>query len=290
MVLLDKPHGITSFSAAHKVARIYGEKKVGHLGTLDPMATGVLPVLLGSATRLADYIPASEKAYSATLWLGICTDTYDITGTTVGTSQVSVNKDSVEEVLSRFRGEIMQTPPMYSAIKINGTPLYKLARAGVDAEIKPRRVNIYSLRLCGNPSENEYTIEVRCSKGTYIRSLVNDIGRALGCGAVLTALRRIESGRFPETQCRTVDEIANNPEKCIVTPAEAVGHLFAVYVSERQAVRFTNGGELDINRLSEDPPKNVPVKVMFNDILLGIAVADEEETLRPKCVLERPCN
>ena len=193
---IDKPRGWTSHDVVAKVRRLTGQRRVGHAGTLDPLATGVLLICIGQATRVAEYLMAGQKRYRATLRLGISTDTYDADGqVTRDAGTVNVSRQDVEDALAAFVGEIEQVPPMYSALKRGGQPLYKLARRGETVERRPRRVTIESLQVV-DWSPPEVTLEIVCSPGTYIRSLAHDLGERLGCGAHVTALRRLASGRF----------------------------------------------------------------------------------------------
>ncbi|MBQ7288959.1 MAG: tRNA pseudouridine(55) synthase TruB [Clostridia bacterium] len=289
LILLDKPEGVTSFGAVAAIRRIFGEKKAGHTGTLDPMATGVLPVLLGSATRLSDYLLSADKSYVATMRLGVVTDTLDRTGTVLSKREVQVGEEDFLNAMSRFRGEILQVPPMYSAIKQNGQPLYKLARQGVETERAARPVHIYEFTLLAHEAPDEYTVSVRCSKGTYIRTLCADLGEALGCGAILTALRRTSTGGFSITDCVTLEGLQERPQDFLLPLVRAVEHLPAVSVSEKQAIRFQNGGVLDLNRLQGLLPiPEIPVRVMQGDRLIGIGAVDREaNALRIRCVLHR---
>lgn len=254
VILLDKPEGITSFWAAAQLRRVCGEKKIGHTGTLDPMASGLLPVLLGGATKFADLLPSHDKAYRATFLLGAETDTLDITGRVVRQRYVAVNASDVERALAAFRGRITQIPPMYSALSQNGVRLYALARQGIEVERSAREVEIYRLELTQTDDvKGAYTIDVQCSAGTYIRSLVSDLGEALGCGAVLTALRRTEANGLSVTDARTLDGLrALSPQElsACVLPVDAVlADYPAVTVTEKQSVRFRNGGALDLARV-----------------------------------------
>lgn len=245
-VFLDKPAGMTSFTAANRVRRALGLKKAGHTGTLDPMATGVLVVMLGGATRFIEFIPSHDKAYEATFRLGITTDTLDSEGTVLTQTETAVTTAQVERAMSAFRGEIEQVPPMYSAIKKDGQKLYELARKGVEVERESRRVTIHELTLTGAEEENQtFSFAVSCSAGTYVRSLIADIGSALGCGAVMTALRRTAAHGVTIDRCVTLDEVN---EAC-VAPLTSLLTYPAVTVTAAQAKRFCCGGELDLNRL-----------------------------------------
>ena len=207
ILLVDKPSGWTSFDVLAKLRGALGTRKLGHSGTLDPMATGVLAVFVGRATTAADRQLNHDKTYEATLRLGIGTDTGDITGTVTRTAPVTADRDDVRAVLPRFVGPQMQLPPMVSAVKINGQPLYKAARRGEVVERKPRPVEIYSIEYLGSPAPGDHTIRVACSKGTYIRVLAEEIGAALGLPAALAALRRTRAGVFSIEQCHTLPEI-----------------------------------------------------------------------------------
>lgn len=256
IICVNKKKDITSFGVVSKLRGITSERKVGHTGTLDPMATGVLPVMLGGATRFLNYIPDSDKRYTASFRLGMTTDTLDITGTVLTTSEVDCDPADVERVLSKFRGEIEQVPPMYSAKSVDGVRLYELAREGKTVEREACGVEIKKLDLLSYDCESgEYVIDVLCSKGTYIRSLIDDIGRELGCGAVMTALERTQAMGFTLDDCVTLDELQDIKDTsgdfspCVTEVEKIFSAYKKVNVSSAQAVRFFNGGELDINRI-----------------------------------------
>ena len=224
-VFLDKEEGITSFIAAAKMRRIFGEKKAGHTGTLDPMATGVMTVALGGATRFIELMPSHEKAYCAVIKFGFSTDTLDITGEVTEKSDKKVSRKEFEGVLECFRGEIMQVPPMYSAIKKDGVRLYDLARKGIEVEREERKVTIKKLELVScDEKENEFTIDVLCSGGTYIRSLCSDIGEKLGVPCTMKSLRRTMANNIDISKCLTLEEIEKlcdeGREKEIITPVD----------------------------------------------------------------------
>jgi len=195
IINLYKPSGITSFEAVRKVKKISGEKKVGHTGTLDPLASGVLPICIGKATKLVDYIMQGEKNYKVKMKLGETTDTYDKEGKMISEAKVLCDLNEITHVIMSFKGEIMQVPPMYSALKVKGKRLYELARMGIEVERKARKINIYDITI-QNIDVPFVTFTVRCSKGTYIRSLCFDIGEKLKCGAVMYELERCASGIF----------------------------------------------------------------------------------------------
>ena len=190
IIIIDKPAGWTSMDVCAKLRGILHEKRVGHAGTLDPMATGVLPVFVGQATKAVSFAEGGKKVYEAVLQLGRVTDTQDTTGETLEERAVTVTADDVRAALPRFLGEIEQIPPMYSAIKVNGQKLYDLARQGKEVARKPRRITIYDLALTEELGNGQYALRVECSKGTYIRTLCHDLGQALGCGGCMAALRR----------------------------------------------------------------------------------------------------
>ncbi len=207
ILIVDKPAGWTSHDVVGKVRRLALTRRVGHAGTLDPMATGVLVVLVGRATRAAEYAEAQFKGYEAHIRFGLTTDTLDTEGRTLTETHVTPGLDEIRAVLPRFTGEIEQIPPMYSAIKVGGRKLYDIARAGGEVERKPRQVNITRLDCTGPLPDGDYALAVECSKGTYIRSLCADIGAALGCGACMSALRRTHSGPFCVENALTLEEI-----------------------------------------------------------------------------------
>ena len=229
ILLIDKSAGWTSSDVVVKLKGVLHQRRVGHAGTLDPMATGLLTVFAGRATRAVEFAEAHDKRYTAHLRLGMVTDTQDITGAVLARNDVSVTADDVRAVLARFLGEHEQTPPMYSAIKLNGKKLYEIARAGGTAERRPRRIRIDALTLIGE-DDGDYVLDVRCSKGTYIRALCDNIGAALGCGGCMSALRRTAAGNFTVDAAHTLDEViaaanAGEVEKLFIP----VDTLFASY-------------------------------------------------------------
>ncbi len=207
ILLVDKPQDWTSFDVAAKLKGLCKTRRIGHSGTLDPMATGLLVMFLGRATRAVPFAEEHEKRYIASLRPGLVTDTQDITGNVLEKNDCTVTAGELEEVLRAFRGEIAQVPPMYSAIRVNGRRLYDIARRGGEVERKPRPVTIRSLELIGEDERGDFLLDVRCSKGTYVRTLCHDIGQALGCGACLSSLRRTEVGTFRVEDAHTMDEL-----------------------------------------------------------------------------------
>lgn len=255
IICLDKQEHMTSFSTVARARRIVGEKKAGHAGTLDPMATGILPVLLGGATRFMEFLPVHDKGYRARIQLGMTTDTLDTTGTVLTRSGVRVSKAQVEQALAAFRGDILQVPPMYSALSKNGVRLYELARRGEEVERQARPVTIYRLELTEFDGQTqECTLNVLCSKGTYIRSLADDLGRMLGCGAVMSGLRRTYAVGFSLEDCVTLDTLSELAQQgklsqCMIPLERALAAYPSLSVTQAQAVRFANGGALDADRL-----------------------------------------
>lgn len=211
IIIIDKPEGISSFSAVARIRRLFGERKVGHTGTLDPLATGVLPILVGRAVKASDYLLTSDKHYIATLKLGIATDTEDITGSIISRSDNIPTEARVREVVASFIGSYEQTPPMYSAIKVGGKKLYELAREGKTVEREARTVTIENI-LVEKICDDEYTLDVTCSKGTYIRTLCADIGAALGSFGTMKTLRRAEAAGFTLSDAIPLDELENMSE------------------------------------------------------------------------------
>lgn len=292
LLLLNKPHGKTSYGAVSAVKKISGEKRVGHTGTLDPMATGVLPVLLGRATALASSMLDSDKKYTAGVKLGITTDTEDITGEIISKREVNITPERIYSVLSDFVGIQMQRPPLYSALKRGGIPLYKLAREGKSVEIPERKINVFSLNAVYiKPDCSEFTFDACVSKGTYIRSLVRDIGEVLGCGAVLSSLCRTSAAGFDISRCVSLDDLnAENIGDYLINEEQAVKHLRSVNVTEKQAVRFCNGGQLSFERTNISNPKaGELMRVKCGGLFLGIGFCDtENQQIGIKCIINYP--
>ena len=260
IIVVNKPQNFTSFDVVAVMRRLCGQRKIGHTGTLDPMATGVLPLLLGNAAKAQDILPDSDKEYVAGFRLGITTDTLDIWGEVREEKEVQCGREEILDILPRYTGEISQLPPMFSAVKKDGVRLYDLARQGIEVERTPRTVMISRLDLLSF-DDKSYTgqLKIACSKGTYIRSIIDDIGRDLGCGAVMTSLVRTRACGFTLDDSVTLDEIKelsregeqSENTKQLLRSCES---LFEVYrrisVSEKQASRFSNGGAIDIDRTS----------------------------------------
>ncbi len=289
VICLDKPEGISSFFAVKKVSRLLDTKKAGHTGTLDPMATGVLVIMLGSCTRFIDFLPESEKSYTARVMLGKNTDTLDITGDILEEKDVNVTEDELKKTAEKFLGDILQVPPMYSALRKDGVRLYDLARQGVEVEREPRKVQIKELKIYDFDGSS-FSMDVTCSAGTYIRSLAFDIGESLGTGACLTSLRRTASNGFSIDKSLTLEEIEKHLEnedieKYILPIENALKSYEAVTVSEAQGKRFRNGGELDLNRIHKDFCNSLYRIFAPDGSFLGLGEADtENNSLKPKRV------
>ncbi len=246
LLLIDKPAGPTSFAVVRRVRKALKVKKAGHLGTLDPFATGLLPLALGAATRLVPFLEDAAKTYLAEVWLGVETDTQDATGTVTATSEALPEPGAILAAAARFVGEIEQVPPMYSAVRHQGRRLYQLARRGEQVEVPPRRVTIYRLEV-KEIALPRLTLEAACSKGTYLRTLAHDLGRALGCGAHLAALRRLQVGPFSVAEALTLARVEDDPEAARrrLIPLEAcLPELPAVAVDGEEARRLVQGQTL----------------------------------------------
>jgi len=247
IVIVDKPAGWTSQDVTAKLRGVFKTRRIGHGGTLDPMATGVLPVFVGRATRAVEFFEHAEKIYETVLRLGMTTDTEDITGTVLSEQDAFVTGEMVEAVLAKFRGEILQVPPMYSAIKVNGQKLYDLARKGKEVERQPRPVTIYELTLLGMDADGIH-LRVHCSKGTYIRTLCKDIGQALGCGGCMASLRRVSAGAYTQQAAVPLDTLikTEKPEQYLLPVDSMFSEYPAVTLSQKQELRCRNGNQFSI--------------------------------------------
>ena len=256
ILVLDKPAGISSMEVVRRIKRASGMRRVGHGGTLDPMATGVIPICLGRATRLMEYMFDSSKEYLGEVCLGISTDSYDAEGEIIGRSDPSgVEREDIEDVLNRFLGRIEQVPPMFSALKRKGKRLYELARQGIEVEREPRSMTVHSIRLEDwNPPVA--TVHIECSRGFYMRSLAHDIGVQLGCGANLKSLIRLRTGRFRIADAVSIETAQNSFEEgswseLLVSLDSVLGDLRAIIVGEREQTSIRNGRPVP---LAEDDP------------------------------------
>ncbi len=288
IIVLYKERDWTSFDVVAKARGILSTRKVGHSGTLDPMATGVLPLFLGNATKAVGLLPDTDKEYIATFTLGTVTDTGDITGEVQKRSEVKCGHDEVKDRLSSFTGEITQMPPMYSAVKVNGQPLYKLARQGLEVDRKPRQVLIYSIEDMTGPDEpvNEYKVKVRCSEGTYIRTLVGDLGEKLGCGATLTALERTRACGYTVSDAVTLSQLQeardNGTIDSLIMPADtAFSHLDRIDLSDELAWRLLNGARSRISKPDGD------YRVYHEELFYGIANVTEKKMRQVKLFVSK---
>ena len=284
IIIVDKPKNFTSFDVIAKLRRKLGQRKIGHMGTLDPMATGVLPILLGDTAKFQIFVHDTDKSYTTKMKFGITTDTLDITGQVISEQKSEITKQDLERVLNSFLGEIYQIPPMFSAIKKSGVKLCDLARRGISVERDRRKVIINDIKILNFDFENqEAEIAVDCSQGTYIRTLCDDIGKALGCGATVSGLRRTASNGFSEHDAVSLAKIVEmDPEdiyqKCVL-PTEKLFENFPVAaVTPAQSIRFKNGGSLAIERVkfSDLPQGDRVYQVYCERKFIGLGKIDEK--------------
>ncbi|MBR2284761.1 MAG: tRNA pseudouridine(55) synthase TruB [Ruminococcus sp.] len=286
VLCVNKPEGFTSFDVIAKLRGILHIRRLGHGGTLDPMATGVLPVFVGNATKACDIMPDNTKSYRAGFLLGQTTDTQDVTGELRDSSDMPVSREDIESVLPQFTGNIMQLPPMYSAVQVGGQRLYDLARKGIEVERTPRSVEVMSIALTDYDSNTRRgTLEIACGKGTYIRTIINDIGEKLGCGGIMTSLVRTSSGGFTLDDCHTLDEIQSAADSGkageLILPAERIfSKLARLRLGEAQARMYRNGVKLSLERLYDIKPGVTEYAVFAPDgAFIGTAYADTESGL-----------
>lgn len=248
IVIVDKPQGWTSQDVTARLRRVFGTRRIGHGGTLDPMATGVLPVFVGRATRAVEFFEHAEKTYETVLRLGITTDTEDMTGTVLTEENVSFTEEQLQKTLAAFRGEILQVPPMYSALKVNGQKLCDLARKGKTVERQPRPITIHELTLVER-GENTLRLRVRCSKGTYIRTLCKDIGEKLGCGGCMESLRRVAAGEYTVDEAVPLQTLLDTeePEKYLRDVDTMFRNYPAVTLTANQETRCRNGNAFSVS-------------------------------------------
>ena len=286
ILIIDKPEGFTSFDVVAVARGCLHERRVGHTGTLDPMATGVLPVLVGSATKAQPLLPDTDKEYEAGFRLGLTTDTLDSSGRVLSKSDIWASRDDILALMPGFRGKIMQKPPMYSAVSKNGVRLYELARRGVEIEREERQVEISLFELTEfNEQTQQGRFRICCSKGTYIRVICDDIGRKLGCGCIMSSLRRTAACGYRLNDAVTVERLrelaAENRAQELVKPVDSIfSMLGSVSISEKQAFRFNNGGALMLSRLRlhEKPEQGELLRVYDNEgVFLGLGIADREK-------------
>ena len=283
IVLLEKEAGMTSHTAVRRLARLFGVEKAGHTGTLDPMATGVLPVLIGRGVKASEYLTEGDKHYIATLRLGLTTDTEDITGTTLRVSDRLPDETEVLAALQAFRGEILQTPPMYSALKVGGHKLMDLARRGVTVEREPRPITVHRL-TAEKLSESDYRLDVVCSKGTYIRTLCADIGAALGVGGVMASLCRAEAAGFPLSACHKLaayEAMTEEERNAAVIPTEALFTcLPALYFPPFFARLAENGQRVDEKKLGASYPEKTRLRLVDDAGFFALGEITPEGSVR----------
>lgn len=286
-LVIDKPRGVTSFDVVRTVRRALKVRRVGHCGTLDPMATGVLPVAIGEATRLVEFVMDGEKIYRGTLKLGETTDTQDADGTILQNCPIDgIDRAQIESVIATLLGPIQQLPPMYSALKRDGVPLYELARKGIEVERSLRAIEIYRFELC-SVDLPFITFEVTCSKGTYVRTLAHDLGVRLGCGAHLTALRRLKSGAFNETEAITLDHLQiETPQTVQLLPmASALAALPVLALTPEALIRLKNGVPPQQSEVSAGQNFPVPgtiVTLCRDQQLVAVARFDPKRLSEPR--------
>lgn len=286
IVVLDKAKGLSSNAALQQVKRIYNANKAGHTGSLDPLATGVLPLCLGEATKVSQFLLNSDKKYRARIKLGIRTDSGDSEGIVIEQcDEFEVKRKEVEKALRQFEGEIEQVPPMYSALKVNGVPLYKLARKGQEIERAPRPVTVYSIELTEFEGD-ELELEIACSKGTYIRTIADDLGQALNCGAHIIGLRRTQAGAFTEDDCISAEDLENEKEEFgiegidqhLIPMDEAVSFLPEVELPSITASCVKNGQAVLVRHL----PEEGLVRLYEEGQFIGIGSIDDDGKVAPK--------
>lgn len=276
---IDKPQGITSHDVVDVIKKLFPNAKVGHTGTLDPMATGVLPILIGEATKLSDRLTSEDKVYRVKMLLGVETDTYDITGKIVFASVVTKDEFYIKERIKRFVGKQMQTPPQYSAIRVDGKRAYAYAREGKKVELEPREIEIYSIRdIKVNLDLKEVSFGVHCTKGTYVRSLVNDIGKKLGCGATMSELERVKTGDFDiKKSIKLYDFLKldyDDMQRKIISIEELFEEAKKVTLTEVEFKKLLNGVKLPVQL------KDGIVRVYFNRSYKGLGIVENKQLKR----------
>ena len=282
IICVDKPQEFTSFDVVAKLRGILGVKRIGHGGTLDPMATGVLPIFIGRATKALDVMPVQDKTYVAGFKLGIATDTQDITGTVIEEKTAHVTAEDIKDILKEFTGEITQLPPMYSAVSVGGVRLYDLARKGKEVERPTRQITVHQITLLEfDPEKQEGVLEISASKGTYVRTIIHDMGHILGACGTMTTLRRTATLGYTIDQCYTLEQLQSLKDTgkldTILLPVETAFSPYPqIILSDKQAKMFCNGVRLDTNRI-DDVVFDILMTVYHQDIFLGLATAKQEE-------------
>lgn len=285
VICINKPQDFTSFDVVAIMRRAAGTRKIGHGGTLDPMATGVLPIYIGRAAKTADLNPVSDKKYRATFRLGVTTDTEDVWGKVLTEDEKPVTPTEITDAVNSMQGDIMQTPPMYSAIKINGKRLYDLARQGIEVERTARPVTVYSIELSDYDEQNRTgTLDIHCSKGTYIRTIISDIGKKLGTGAIMTSLCRTMAAGFTLDDCHDIEKLRNMPPEDtakLVIPTERVFSSYdEISLDDTQKKLFMNGMILDCGRMDISYPIGTHLRFKHGDTFIGVAKVNEENGLK----------
>lgn len=285
VICINKPQDFTSFDVVAIMRRAAGTRKIGHGGTLDPMATGVLPIYIGRAAKTADLNPVSDKKYRATFRLGVTTDTEDVWGKVLTEDEKPVTLAEITDAVKAMQGDIMQMPPMYSAVKINGKRLYDLARQGIEVERAARPVTVYSIELSDYDRQNRTgTLDIHCSKGTYIRTIISDIGKKLGAGAIMTSLCRTMAAGFTLSDCHDIEKLRNMPPEDtakLVLPTERVFSCYdEVSLDDAQKKLFMNGMILDCGRMGISYPADTRLRLKHGDTFIGVAKVNEENGLK----------
>ena len=287
IVIIDKPAGWTSQDVAARLRGVFHERRIGHGGTLDPMATGVLPIFVGRATQAVEFFEHAEKEYVAGLRLGVQTDTQDLTGEIVAQRPVSVTREQVQAALEGFLGVQEQLPPMYSAVKIGGKKLYELARQGKTVERKPRQIELLELELLSGENA-DWQFRVRCSKGTYVRTLCHDIGQALGCGGCMSSLRRTKAGGYGLDRAVTMEEIISmdDPAACLLPVDSVFDRLPRVTVHENQLRAIYNGAAVKASGLADGPYRVYAPDGTF--LMVGLAEGGTLKTVKSFFEVSKP--
>lgn len=285
VICINKPQDFTSFDVVAIMRRAAGTRKIGHGGTLDPMATGVLPIYIGRAAKTADLNPVSDKKYRATFRLGVTTDTEDVWGKVLTEDEKPVTLAEITDAVKAMQGDIMQMPPMYSAVKINGKRLYDLARQGIEVDRAARPVTVYSIELSEYDRQNRTgTLDIHCSKGTYIRTIISDIGKKLGTGAIMTSLCRTMAAGFTLSDCHDIEKLRNMPPEDtakLVLPTERVFSCYdEVSLDDAQKKLFMNGMILDCGRMGISYPADTRLRLKHGDTFIGVAKVNEENGLK----------
>ncbi len=288
VICINKPQDFTSFDVIAITRRSAGTRKIGHGGTLDPMATGVLPIFIGRAAKTADLIPSLDKRYVAGFKLGLTSETEDIWGTILTGNDKTVMMEELLSAVGTMQGNIMQVPPMYSAVKVGGKKLYELARQGIEIEREARPITVHSIELLSyDEKERTGVLDIHCSKGTYIRTIISDIGAKLGTGAVMTSLQRTLSNGFTLADCTELEAIRSmtpdDIEKLIIPTEKLFSGYEKVVLNDKQRKMFMNGVVLDTGRMNISYPENTDVSVYDESgVFLGTAVIDNEKGIRIK--------